>query len=483
MSPKWKFKFRNLGPVNDASLELRDLTIITGRNNTGKTYMVYTLFGFLRDFYEIAVEIMEDWSNNNIFSNAISQSSEGMAIHLLKNGTLELHVPKKNLDNDRIQLIRQMAYRYSHNRLDGVFNAEPGTFSSASFDLEVNESPGEYKSLRSEIWSDSELSILHREDRLFFLLNNNKKQDTDSEADSLIQRYLLEHHLRRIYAHFLLQDRIFRAVTPHCITSVRLAISLFHAELESNRRQAIRRLQQEEQVVREDDGAFLIHADLLREMSRYPLPINDEIDFVKNVPDIPLSLKKPHETSPSKDIVEMMEGHYAKENNKTYFISSQGHSPPLPLHLASSSATEMSNLFFFFVTEDSRRRLLIIDEPESHLDPVNQIKFARALVRWVNSGTKILISTHSDYIIKEINNLIMLNSDFEDKSKVIERLEYKDSIEPGIVKAYVAKNGTLIECDIDKYGIDMPHFDNTIDNINAVSNELTARLSAEEEDW
>ena len=51
-------------------MELGDLTIIAGRNNTGKTYLVYTLYGFLKSenvrpwdmlshVEEIAMEIME----------------------------------------------------------------------------------------------------------------------------------------------------------------------------------------------------------------------------------------------------------------------------------------------------------------------------------------------------------------------------------------------------------------------------------------
>ena len=32
-------------------MELGDLTIIAGRNNTGKTYLVYTLYGFLKMWY------------------------------------------------------------------------------------------------------------------------------------------------------------------------------------------------------------------------------------------------------------------------------------------------------------------------------------------------------------------------------------------------------------------------------------------------
>ena len=43
-----KFHFKNIGPIKKAELELGDLTIIAGRNNTGKTYIVYTLYGFLK---------------------------------------------------------------------------------------------------------------------------------------------------------------------------------------------------------------------------------------------------------------------------------------------------------------------------------------------------------------------------------------------------------------------------------------------------
>ena len=42
------YQFKNIGPVKQAELELGDLTVIAGRNNTGKTYLVYTLYGFLK---------------------------------------------------------------------------------------------------------------------------------------------------------------------------------------------------------------------------------------------------------------------------------------------------------------------------------------------------------------------------------------------------------------------------------------------------
>ena len=46
-----KFIFKKIGPIKKAELELGDITIIAGRNNTGKTYLVYTLYGFLEHWY------------------------------------------------------------------------------------------------------------------------------------------------------------------------------------------------------------------------------------------------------------------------------------------------------------------------------------------------------------------------------------------------------------------------------------------------
>ncbi|MEA1951032.1 MAG: AAA family ATPase, partial [Planctomycetota bacterium] len=42
-----KIMLKNLGAIKQAEFELGDLTIICGKNNTGKTYVTYALYGFL----------------------------------------------------------------------------------------------------------------------------------------------------------------------------------------------------------------------------------------------------------------------------------------------------------------------------------------------------------------------------------------------------------------------------------------------------
>ena len=59
--------------------------------------------------------------------------------------------------------------------------------------------------------------------------------------------------------------------------------------------------------------------------------------------------------------------------------------------------------------------LLIIEEPEAHLHPANQRLLVKYFVKAINNGLKILITTHSDYIISQIDNMINLNSIHQDK--------------------------------------------------------------------
>ncbi|CAN2050519.1 hypothetical protein GMMP1_970008 [Candidatus Magnetomoraceae bacterium gMMP-1] len=133
-------------------------------------------------------------------------------------------------------------------------------------------------------------------------------------------------------------------------------------------------------------------------------------------------------------------------------------------------------MYFFLKHEAKKGQLLMIDEPESHLSPANQILMARLLARCVNSGLKIFISTHSDYLIKEFNNLIMLGNEFKGKAEFLKSKKNpyskSDYLKMESVSAYICENGGLTTCNIDQKGMDIHSFDNTIDEINRISDDL-----------
>jgi hypothetical protein len=75
----------------------------------------------------------------------------------------------------------------------------------------------------------------------------------------------------------------------------------------------------------------------------------------------------------------------------------------------------------------------------------------------------------------------MLSQSFVDKNKIVKKLKYKksDFLPAESVRAYVAEDSSLTACTIDEFGIDMPFFDKTINDINRVSNELATQVARE----
>jgi predicted ATPase len=125
---------------------------------------------------------------------------------------------------------------------------------------------------------------------------------------------------------------------------------------------------------------------------------------------------------------------------------------------------------------------LIIDEPELNLHPDNQRKIARILVKIANKGINIIISTHSDYIIRELNNLIMLNNDFKDRDKLMQKYNYSEdellSIED--ISAYLFTDNTIRAIEVNRYeGIIAETFDKVINSFNESSDEIFYTLQEE----
>ncbi|MDC5388480.1 AAA family ATPase, partial [Acinetobacter baumannii] len=63
-----KFNFEKLGPLDSAEVDLSKLTVICGKNNTGKTYITNTIYAFLRDWKEII-----DWKLTKEIEDSLVQ--------------------------------------------------------------------------------------------------------------------------------------------------------------------------------------------------------------------------------------------------------------------------------------------------------------------------------------------------------------------------------------------------------------------------
>ena len=81
----------------------------------------------------------------------------------------------------------------------------------------------------------------------------------------------------------------------------------------------------------------------------------------------------------------------------------------LPLMNSSSMVSELAPVVLYLRHVVQPGDLLIIEEPESHLHPAMQVEFTRQLAAAVQSGIRIIITTHSEWVLEELANLVRLS--------------------------------------------------------------------------
>ena len=81
----------------------------------------------------------------------------------------------------------------------------------------------------------------------------------------------------------------------------------------------------------------------------------------------------------------------------------------LPIMNASSMVSELAPVALYLRHVVQEGDTLIIEEPESHLHPEMQVVFVRQLAAAVKAGIRIIITTHSEWILEELANLIRLS--------------------------------------------------------------------------
>jgi len=99
------------------------------------------------------------------------------------------------------------------------------------------------------------------------------------------------------------------------------------------------------------------------------------------------------------------EVYFDEETDQFSFMKTVGHKN-VQINIA-NSASGIKSFGILQILENAeefnKNLLLIIDEPEVHLHPGWQVEYAKILIKLVENGVKVLVTSHSPYLIEAIN--------------------------------------------------------------------------------
>lgn len=455
-----KVKVKNLGVLKEAEFTLGDLTIICGGNNTGKTYATYALFGFLYTWKQIFVMEIKD--------DKIEQ--------LLNDGVIRLDL------QEYIKQVKQIVSKGCHDytkRLPQIFAAPAEQFKYTEFQVSIdikNISFAERFERTIGSANDEIFSMLKIEESTELVIALIVEQDKVKFPKQIIKRIITD----------ALKDIIFVDIIPRpfIASAERTGTAIFRKELNFARNRLLDEMGQANNNINPMNLFLKVYQN-------YALPIETNVDFTRKLETIVKTTSFIAKNHPDvlTDFADILGGEYTVTRNDQLYYVPNGKRVKLSMDQSSSAVRSLLDIGFYLKHEAQIGDLLMVDEPELNLHPENQRRVARLLARLVNLGIKVFITTHSDYIIKELNTLIMLNHDKPHLKRIAEEEGYREVelISAEKIKVYIAEEAsillegkkrktqcqTLTPADIDpEMGIEARSFDTTIETMNRIQEAI-----------
>ena len=494
----FKYSFKNLGPiVEGGELELSDLTVLCGHNNTGKTYIAYSLYGFLTSLDELLSKIIFKSFQEKIFDDIE-----------------ELTFPTEiNIGNQEQNIFQKMLNDYVKESLSAdLLGAEnPSLFKETEINFNLANDDQLFKEPIDTTFNLVPLETifsLKKEENSYNIIINKIEQKKTSKHEGRLLIYFLSKEIAKA-----LNEKIITNVIPHAfIASTErtgaLIFKHFFQQVDELPTRLKRDLERSSKIIndrfdltekqlniiqsareRASSAPFRLskhqktsekESDLLNsldedtkniiisqqviineipfrfgETARFgkadtpyfglPKAVMDNVDYLKHLEIIYKEESFILKEHPDllQDFNNIAGGQYVINDGILNFRPNKS-AVSLSMQTTSSAVRSLALLNFYLRHTAKKGDLLMIDEPEMNLHPENQIKMAKFLVQLTKIGIKVFVTTHSSIIIKELNNLMALNYIVKNNKASDDDLKsyYRsnDAISPEKVRIYMLLN-------------------------------------------
>ena len=454
-----KIAVKNLGAIKNAEIDLsKKLNVFCGPNGTGKTYLAYLIYSITSLSNKGLGRILE----KEYISELVGQNSTKIEIEINKLWNFreeEVNLIKENLWNIFAVAESKSDKFFSNTEIEIVDTIKDfeNKFMALTFEKEVKFY--NYKFVLKKFQNSTSIEVVLDDKQI-------KNQD--------FLRFLEIGLLSSVYSILAFYPIVSSTIFP----VERNSIFTFSEELSI--RNNVRYDMIKELTSKKDINPMDL---FFKQNTRYPQAIRDGLRVAEDLENIQ-KLNSPYYKFATEIEEELLKGKVTiNSEGSVEFSSEKAKTVKLSFHQSSSIVKTLSSLVIYLKHIATKDDLVIIDEPELNLHPDNQVKLTRIFARLINEGIRLVVSTHSDYIVRELNNLIMVSSVIENnsKSELLAELGYAEGeyLKLEDFQAYLfkykndkAKQTEVIAIKCDKNGFDVETLDKTIEELNDRSNQL-----------
>lgn len=402
------FGVSDFGKIRHAEITLGDFTLFVGDNNSGKTFMMQLLYGVLKELRSI----------DPVLKGIEKQGEKGLIYGAEWLNSMDLQI-NGYLSENKKKIIREIFHKdieigelYFHlvdikeNYICEISDREFDKVSGKKDDI-VTKIPG---MVAQVCVKDMDTDVQRQKSNIFFHYHPDMKT---------LKRVLAS----RIWRMILYLGNTINAVNsdllflPASRTGLQLLSKYFFAERD---RKAVSQISLFDLFVEDDEE----NKDVTENELGLTMPVYDFLQFLLRYN------QRAEIDQQNRDLLGFIENHLI--DGQVKHIGDEIYYHPgviadgkedIPVYLASSLVNEITPIIKA-LSGKYNYRYIFYDEIETCLHPLKQGEMARLIIRLVNSGKRMVVSTHSDTMASKLNNLLLLT--FSEDSEESRKKKLKD---------------------------------------------------------